>query len=210
MGDLALVSRNRTAETVTGGLSFPQKMDVPAWGISATRCHVGAVLAQQENTVCSGCYARKGTFRAPAVEKKLEAAYEGMSHPLWVPAMVFMIRYHADERFRWFHSGDLAGINHLRNIIRVCLETPDVCHWLPTREYAIVRACEHEIPENLTVRLSGHMVDGPPPADWPYTSTVVNRVKKATCPSSKHGGNCGTHNCTACWIREGNVSYLRH
>ena len=120
--DLGVVSRNRTAETVTGGLSYPQKMDTPAWGISATRCHVGGVLAKEPNTVCSGCYALKGTFRSPAVEKKLEAAYRGMSHPLWVPAMIFLIRYHAAERFRWFHSGDLAGVNHLRNIIRVCLE----------------------------------------------------------------------------------------
>ena len=63
--DLGVVSRNLTAETVTGGLSFPQKMDVPAWGISATRCHVGSVLAKEPNTVCRSCYALKGTFRAP-------------------------------------------------------------------------------------------------------------------------------------------------
>jgi hypothetical protein len=31
-------------------------------------------------------------------------------------------------------SGDVQGVNHLRNIIRVCLETPWVMHWLPTRD----------------------------------------------------------------------------
>ena len=56
--------RGKLAEEITGGLSYPQKMDCPAWGISATRCRIGSVLAKQENTVCRSCYAMKGTFRA--------------------------------------------------------------------------------------------------------------------------------------------------
>ena len=60
-----------------------------------------------------------------------------------------------------------------RNIIRVCLETRDVLHWLRTREYEVVRACANEFPENLSVGRSGHLIDGSPPAKWPLTSTVV-------------------------------------
>ncbi len=45
--------RGRLAERITGGLSYPSKMDCPAWGISATRCRIGSVLARQANSVCS-------------------------------------------------------------------------------------------------------------------------------------------------------------
>jgi len=61
--DLRVVTRNRLAETITGGLAYPSKMDCPAWGVPATRCRVGSILAQEPGTVCHDCYAMKGTFR---------------------------------------------------------------------------------------------------------------------------------------------------
>ena len=69
------------------------------------------------------------------------------------PAMTAMIRWYAAERFRWFHSGDLQGVNHLRNIIQVCLATPHVLHWLPTREGAVLQARKGEIPPTQIIRL---------------------------------------------------------
>jgi hypothetical protein len=185
-------------------------MDCPAWGISAEKCHVGARLRGIENSTCAGCYALKGTFMAKNVVRKLRAAYEGLFDPRWTPAMIAQIHWHAKERFRWFHSGDIQSIAHLRNIIRVCLETPDVLHWLPTRESETVLACRDEIPKNLRVRLSGPMVDGPAPKGWPYTSTVVSESKRATCPTSKNGGNCADHGCTNCWSSRANIAYQRH
>ena len=67
--------------------------------------------------------------------------------------------------FRWHDSGDIQGIWHLANIIEVCERTPDVNHWLPTREYEFVAgylATGKRLPENLTVRLSAHMIDSEP------------------------------------------------
>lgn len=191
-------------------ISWPSKMDCPAWGISAELCHVGTRLRGVVGSTCESCYAMKGTFRAKNVVRKLNDSHEGLLDPKWTPAAVTMIRWCANERFRWMHSGDLQGVNHLRNIIRVCLETPDVLHWLPTREAETIRACRDEIPVNLRVRLSAAKVDGPAPKGWPYTSTVVTDRKRATCPTSKDGDNCGTHNCTACWDDTKNVAYLRH
>src|SRR4051812_38711745 len=91
--DLQVVSRNRLAEMITGGLSAPGKMPCPAWGISAARCRVGSLLAAQPATTCEACYARKGAYRLDNVRNKLEPRYRGLFHPLWTPAMAFLIRY---------------------------------------------------------------------------------------------------------------------
>jgi len=67
--------------------------------------------------------------------------------------------------FRWHDSGDLQGVWHLRNIFEVCRRTPEVKHWLPTREYgyvARVLASGNPIPDNLCIRLSAHMIDAEP------------------------------------------------
>src|SRR4051794_26115885 len=102
----------KRALELSGGLSWTSKMgDCPSWGISATRCRVGSILARREGTTCSDCYALKGTFRFRNVTSKLERAYDALTDPqgLWTPAMVAMIRWYAEERFRWFHAGDLQG-----------------------------------------------------------------------------------------------------
>ena len=209
--DLLFVSRNRLAEQITGGLSYPGKMDCPAWGLPIEHCRTGSKQSKMEGTVCGTCYASKGMFRCRQTRAKLRRAYEGIFNLLWTPAMVQQIRWCCDERFRWFHSGDLQGINHLRNIIRICLATPWIMHWLPTREREFVLACEGEIPDNLLIRASGNRVDGRPPTWWPTTSTVVTEAAAGTCPASLAGGNCGKHACTACWEPwVNNITYLQH
>jgi hypothetical protein len=202
--------RGGLAEEITGGLSRPSKMDCPAWGIAATRCRIGSVLAKEAGTVCASCYAMKGTFRAKNVADKLERAYRGLFDPRWTPALYGLIRFHAKDRFRFFHSGDFQGSNHFLNVMRICAATRDVLFWIPTREAALVRDHAAVIPENATVRVSAAVIDGPPPGFWPTTSTVVSARGEATCPSSKEGGNCGTHRCTACWTQRGNVAYAKH
>ena len=80
-------------------------------------------------------------------------------------------------------AGDIQGVNHLRNIFRICEATRHILHWLPTREGAIIRALRDEIPDNLTIRESATKIDGPPP-NWPWTSTVVTQGGSGVCPSS--------------------------
>ncbi len=63
---------------------------------------------------------------------------------------------------RWHDSGDLQSVEHLEKIIEVCRRTPQIQHWLPTRELAILRACRERIPANLTIRVSATMIDGLP------------------------------------------------
>lgn len=209
--DVALVGRHHLAEEITGGLSWPSRMPCPAWGLSASRCKTGAKLAEQEGTTCHECYATKGRYGLDNVQARLERCYEGLFHPLWVPAMVFLIRWHCDEHFRWFHSGDLQDESMLRNICTVARNTADVRHWLPTREYEIVRACKHELPENLLVRVSATKIDGAPPRWWPTTSTVVSGQEwdEGICGAKETDGNCGP--CRDCWDHEvPNVAYRLH
>lgn len=211
VADLQVVARRRLAETITGGLSLTSKMPAPSWGIPATRCLVGGALATQPGTVCHECYARKGRYRFTAVQAKLEERYRGLFHPLWTPAMVFLVRYFCDRYVRLFDSGDVQGENHLRNIITVARNVPDVQFWLPTREYATVRACADDLPPNLLVRVSAQRVDAPPPAWWPTTSTVVTAAGpgEGVCPAPEQGNRCG--GCRLCWNpNAGNVTYRRH
>lgn len=121
-----------------------------------------------------------------------------------------LIRYHATDRFRFFQRGDFQGSHHFLNVMQICAATRDVLFWIPTREVNLVRENAGVIPENALVRVSGNVVDGPAPGWWPTTSTVVTDHRDATCPSSKEGGSCGTHGCTDCWTRQGNVAHARH
>lgn len=196
--DLPVVARNRLAEQITGGLSLTSKMPCPSWGISASRCRIGAVLATQENTTCAHCYARSGRYRFPNVQRKLEERYRGLFHPLWTPAMTFLIRWYAERYFRWFDAGDLQGASHLHNICTVAAHTPEIRHWLPTREIETVRSVLRErgaFPANLVVRVSAPLIDGKPPKGLPYTSSVVTDGE--SCPAHRQEGVCGA--CRACW-----------
>jgi hypothetical protein len=122
---------------------------------------------------------------------------ESIVAPLWPGVMAELIRRSGDPYFRWHDSGDLQSIDHLQRIVDVCLGTPKVRHWLPTREYQIVQRFI------LNVRVSAHMVDGPAPAIIGFTGSIVSSEEPPegvhTCPAPLQEGKCG--DCRACWDR---------
>jgi hypothetical protein len=66
----------------------------------------------------------------------------------------------------------------------------------------------HEIPRNLVIRFSSHMINQAPVNFFPWTSTVVTDGQHS-CPASTQGNSCGS--CRQCWNREEkNVSYPKH
>ncbi len=216
----------KQAIDIAGPLGYPSKMPGTSYGISATKCLIGAKLAQIEGSTCSGCYALKGNYLYPSVEMAHKKRFAGLMHPGWVEAMVFMLlRAHKRRGFRgrngaikrgwhrWFDSGDLQGVWHLVNICKVARLTPKIRHWLPTRELKILQmyiAQGGEVPANLTIRVSATMVDGNATTAWPTTSGVHTEVAKGrACPAPKQGNNCG--NCRACWSHKvSHVSYHLH
>ena len=86
--------------------------------------------------------------------------------------------------------------------------TPDTQHWMPTREAQILKRVKvNEVPRNLIIRMSSHMVDQGPVSFWPWTSTVVQDNK--SCPAQEQGNECKS--CRQCWDRSvRNVAYPKH
>jgi len=223
-----------------GGLSNPSKM--PGLGISlpATECKVGSKLRKVKGSVCETCYACKGMYVFANVKKALHNRLAKIETPEWEDNMVFLIENKKAIKdtkvFRWHDSGDIQSLAHLVRIANIAKRTPDVRHWIPTKEKGIVAKFlrENELPENLIIRLSGAMIDGAAPKNFPHTSTVTTDLDSATCLAyrtektkdgfsmmaleefkslpKKHGldlGHCG--DCRKCWEKDvPSVSYHKH
>ena len=196
----------KQAKEITGGLSKPSKMPGPCFNLPASRCITGAKLVKIPGSVCAGCYALKGRYRFNNVQKALERRRQALTSPQWIDAMTVLITGH--EFFRWHDSGDLQSLEHLKNIFEVCKRTPKTRHWLPTREAQILKQVQPEdVPKNLIIRFSSHMIDQGPVKAWPWTSTVVTKDK--TCPAAEQDNTCGS--CRACWNRDvKNIAYGKH
>lgn len=207
----------KLAKEITGGLSKPSKMPGFAYSIPAQACGIGSRLRNVQGSICSKCYALKGRYVFGNVKNALARRLASLVHSEWVQAMAFQINQAAVNVFRWHDSGDVQNLEHLERIVEVCRLTPDVRHWLPTREYAIVTAYKEKhgaFPDNLNVRLSAYMVDGPLPegaaARLGVTmSGVTSDPSKVSCPAYKQGGVCGS--CRACWDKnQAVVFYPKH
>jgi hypothetical protein len=200
------------------------KMPGTSFAISAKRCNVGSRLANVKGSTCNKCYALKLQKLRPSVDKGWELNYTKATTMIdtdmdrWVKSMTFQILRSGEEYHRWFDSGDLSSVAMLRAIVMVAQSTPNVKHWLPTREVQIVRDyaakyahdTDNIFPPNLVVRVSAPMIDQKP-LRFPNTSTVHTNDDYVghECPASTQGNNCG--DCRACW--DGgipNVSYPLH
>lgn len=203
--------------SLVGGLSKPSKMPGYGWSIDARLCKKGAKLRLIPGSVCASCYALKGRYVFPAVRAAMERRLDAYNaNPdEWVVNMVEAIKATNTEYFRWFDSGDLQSVDMLDNIAKVCHATPEVKHWLPTREAGMVSEyfkTDRDHPTNLNIRISAPMVG----AEYKgkiaschavTTSSVV--ANGATCPAPKQDNKCG--GCRACWDRNvQNVSYSKH
>ena len=196
----------REAKKITGGLSKPSKMRGPAYNLPAWACKTGSKLRKVPGSPCYGCYAFKGRYNFSNVQQALQRRLEALESPLWVEAMVTLIK--GQEFFRWHDSGDIQSEQHLKNIFEVCKLTPETKHWLPTQEREYLKDPE-AVPANLIIRLSGSKIDGPSPKAWPWTSSVVTSPEARTCPAPEQGNSCGS--CRACWDKSTpNVAYGKH
>ena len=205
----------KDAMALVGGCSNPKKMPGLSYGLPTDECHTGMKLKVIPNTVCYGCYADKGHYKQYkiAVKKAQYRRLESISNPLWIKAMIYILNHSKSILdtgvFRWHDSGDIQSVEHLDKIVRIAIATPDVKHWLPTKESNWIQKYANPIPKNLVIRLSGSFVDGKEPISWSHTSTVVTDEDKATCRAFENGGECG--DCRQCWDDTvKNVSYFNH
>ncbi len=135
--------------------------------------------------------------------------------------MVKLVYWQAMETgepyFRWFDTGDLQSVEMLRSIAEVAKQTPEIRHWLPTREYAMVEEflSTDTVPPNLVIRLSARLVDEVAPSS--PTGLPTSRVHSE--PDAALGFVCRANGrspatcggCRACWSsRIARVSYPLH
>jgi hypothetical protein len=229
-----LYTSQAKAKQEAGGVSSRNsKMPGSSWAISPSKCGVGSKLTAVKGSVCHKCYAMKSEAMYPSVkqgwgENYLKATSMIANHPeRWAQAMAFQVKHQAKKNaepyHRWFDAGDLQSVEMLRAIVLVCELTPDVMHWIPTRESKIVadwRKAGGVEPRNLVIRISSTMIDDKP-RNAPNTSTVHSKNSKLyvghACPSSSkrhrasNGGKPSCFDCRACWDKSvPNVSYPLH
>ena len=155
----------KEAMEITGSLGYPSKMPGTSYGLSATKCITGGKLQQVEGSTCHKCYAMQGNYIYPSVMQAHEKRLAGIYNPAWPAAMARMLKaahtpsnrwskgmylkwldadgqpvYRLPPYHRWHDSGDLQSELHLAAICEVARLTPELEHWLPTRELAIVLA----------------------------------------------------------------------
>ena len=233
---LAVVTADDKA--ATGGLTATGKMPWYSYSLPAQECQVGGRLRQIEGSVCRKCYAFKGNYVWPSVRaaqyRRLEALRADPTG--WADAMTRTLKRLARKfvptdsdpwpAHRWHDAGDLQGAWHLDAICRVAWGTlrvrvadqsrKAIRHWLPTREYGIIEewmGAAGQLPPNLNIRLSAHMVDGPLPQTlarkYGLTVSGVATPEGAAgyeadganlCPAYDQGGEC--RSCRSCWDKK--------
>lgn len=214
---------------ICGTLTQTSKMPCKSASLPTEACKTGFKMAQIAGSICSMCYADKGFYAMyantikPAQFARLDSVWQAMgdseSAALWVSGMVSLIG--SDSYFRWHDSGDLQGHEHLNLIVLVARATPHCKHWLPTREYGIVKQYieafgKNAIPENLIIRLSAMYPDQPvnvPASLRDILGIAVSNVHSKNkpmgeaCKAPAQNGEC--RDCRACWTSE-TVSYALH
>jgi len=210
---------NKTqAKQVAGSVTSTSKMPCNSYSLPTVACITGYKMSKIAGSICSTCYANKGNYvqYANNIEPAQHARLDSLHDELWVSAMAAHIG--RDSYFRWHDSGDLQGLWHLEKIAQVAELTPGCMHWLPTREYSMVKQyiTKHgALPKNLIVRLSAMYVDKQvtiPASLQGVANVTVSNVHTSTpigheCNSPKQGGKC--LDCRACWGTKP-VSYKIH
>ena len=191
---------------ITDSFTRTSKMPGLSYSLPAWACKTGQKLAKIPGTPCFGCYAMKGNYtRYPAIKAAQYRRLDAINNPLWVTAMVAVIK--RQKWFRWHDAGEVQSPEHMQKILEVCRLTPDTKHWLPTQERQYLPAPE-EVPDNLVIRLSRSKIDGPVPAAWSHDSGVTVGEAR-TCPAPDQGGKC--LECRQCWNKEiKSVIYGKH
>lgn len=211
--------KNYHKSVIGSDLTNTSKMPSYSFNLSALDCKTGSKLVDIKNSVCNGCYALKGNYLRYKHITKLQPKTQKIFNPGWVESMVYLIKNQDNKKdrkyFRWHDSGDIQNIEHFKKIVDVCKKTPGVMHWIPTREYKIVRSYIvnfGKLPKNMVIRLSAHMIDKKPPKVNNLPTSTVNKTKPAIgfqCPSYKNNGICG--DCRSCWDPSiKNISYKYH
>jgi len=210
--------RKSDAIATCGTLTQTSKMPCKSYSLPTEACQTGYKMSKIEGSICASCYADRGFYSmyAKTIKPAQFARLDSIEGEYWVDGMVTLIG--TDEYFRWHDSGDLQSLQHLEKIAQVAMATPATRHWLPTREYSIIKqfiAKHGQLPANLIVRLSAMYPDQPvkiPASLQGVANVTASNVHTAKpigqrCIAPDQAGECGS--CRACWS-DAVISYELH
>lgn len=212
--------RRPQARELIGGLSDPSKIGCHSFNIPPSMCKRGAKLAAIPGTVCHSCYACQNHYAMQHTIKAMERRLRQMEDPTWPHLFAEALR--GEKYFRWFDAGDLQSERMLYRICEVSRLTPHCRHWMPTREYGIVKrflAAGGKLPDNLCVRLSLDLIDDDPAKrrikGMPHSvvsTKALNLPEAVDCPATfTEAKSCDAHRCHACWDRNVElINYHQH
>ena len=213
-----VIMLKKEAAAINGGLTQTSKMPCKSYSLPTAACQTGFKMAQIKGSVCHSCYADKGFYAmyAATIQPAQHARLDSLTDQHWVASMVAAIG--SDSYFRWHDSGDLQGLWHLEKIAAVAAATPDTMHWLPTREYSMIKeyiSKYKSLPKNLIIRLSAMYPDKPvviPKSLQGISNITASNVHTlqplgTACKAPKQNGEC--KECRLCWSGEV-VSYELH
>jgi hypothetical protein len=217
MNTITFFKTKKDAMKISHSLSITSKMPCNSYSLPSYACKVGAKMAKIKDSICSKCYASKGSYIWSTTINAMEKRLNSINDPLWVDAMIKLIGN--DSYFRWHDSGDIQSIEHFDKICKIAKALPKTLFWIPTREYSIIKdyAKDHVIPKNLIIRLSAMFIDQrvtmPKSLINIPNITISNVHSKDSlgfeCKAYKQNNEC--KECRACWnsdIKE--VSYKVH
>jgi hypothetical protein len=209
-----------TLKGFNGGLSNPSKLPCFSYNIPAWECKTGKKLMKVVGSTCNKCYAMKGRYVFNITKNALYRRFFTIDKQMWVEAMTLNIALLENSGFfRWHDSGDIQDNTHLDRIAQIAKNLPEIKFWLPTREYGIVKSYGN-VPENLTVRESAHMVDSYKEVHNKIGSITVrneavleqmNLDNVAVCHATRTESSHKCESCRGCWDKNvQTIAYLLH
>lgn len=129
-------------------------------------CATGRHLKNDPDSTCFGCYAEGFTYNADNTARRQIQSYHDMlqdpiNYHLQLASQVPNESHEGLPVFRHLDSGDLHSPEHLAMLLDMATLTPDIIHWIPTREFGMVnrllaaRGYAHDaLPPNVRLRMS--------------------------------------------------------
>ena len=185
-------------------LSQTSKMPCLSYNLKAVDCCV---------VNCDYCYAKTGRYLFSNVVNTQLWRDNDWKQESWASRMVTALS--GEQYFRWFDSGDLYCQDLINKVYQVCLETPQVRHWIATKAYMkpLLDLSRLESLDNLALRYSGMAIDKPDQLTGKVRALIL------TEPNGDYGHICKATttdihkclDCRACWDKsQDTIEYKLH
>jgi hypothetical protein len=197
--------------TTTRLLSVVKKMPCLAWNLPPLVSCPFAVLTDADH-ICRHCYARKGRFVFPDVQRAMARRWEWTVWSMreedrwadWVVHLTRAIRQESPtDYFRGHGAGDFFSPTYVKAWIEVAGALPHIQFWFPSRSWRapwVAALFTLNGLQNVAVRPSALRFEEDPPVIEGLAAGSGARRHGYTCPAPGQGGRCV--DCRICWEKK--------